>query len=250
VSEQIIPPPDSVDALSDNTLQDELNDLIRRRIERETASLRTVIMRLQQSRSRLEEQHSARETHLLSQLDVAQKHVARLQAVPFPLNLMHCNKCGEPFSDNEAIHVADNCGAVGRLGAGHESLLILIFSFFARTVERIRHTSALPMSHPTHSPLTDSSRLDAWSKKRRAPVPRRPISTTWAVVRLNIFAYIVHILISARASHLPELPDQHHEGSPTKAKCTSDCEVGVQVPCWMQYGDCVHCGHVHAATRA
>jgi rubrerythrin len=106
------PPPDSVDALSDITLQGELNDLIRRRIERETVSLRTFIMRLQQSRSRLEEQHSARETQLLSQLDDAQKHIARLQAVPFPLSLMHCNKCGEPFSENEAIHVADNCGAV------------------------------------------------------------------------------------------------------------------------------------------
>jgi rubrerythrin len=112
VCEQMTPPPDSVDALSDITLQGELNDLIRRRIERETVSLRTFIMRLQQSRSRLEEQHSARETQLLSQLDDAQKHIARLQAVPFPLSLMHCNKCGEPFSENEAIHVADNCGAV------------------------------------------------------------------------------------------------------------------------------------------
>jgi hypothetical protein len=250
VCEQIVPPQDSVDALSDNKLQGELNDLIRRTIERETVSLRTIIMRSQQSRIRLEEQHLERETHLLSQLDAAQKHIARLQAVPFPLNLMHCNKCGEPFSENEAIYVADGCGAVSRLGVDYESLLTLISSFFAKAVGRTKHTPAQPMSPPTHNPLTDSSKLDAWSKKRRAPVPRQQISTTWVVVRLYIFPYVVHILTSPRASHLPELPDQHHKRSSPKAECTSDCEVGIQVPCWMQYGDCVHCCHVHASTRA
>jgi hypothetical protein len=170
VCEQITPPPDSVDALSDTTLQGELNDLIRRKIERETASLRTMIMRLQQSRSRLEEQHLARETHLLSQLDDIQKHIVRLQAVPFPLSLMHCNKCGEPFSENEAIHVADNCGAVSRLV---RRFFKLANTDMEVSLQELWSEQNIHLSSPCLLPHTiHSQTLQNWMRGRRSVVHR------------------------------------------------------------------------------
>jgi hypothetical protein len=46
-------------------------------------------------------------------LDNALEQVTKLRAVPFPLALMRCNSCGKDLSDDdEAIYVADGCGAV------------------------------------------------------------------------------------------------------------------------------------------
>jgi hypothetical protein len=107
-------PPDSSDAANDTTLQDQLNDLIRQTVDRETSSFRRVMKCILDRRDQADVEHREREKDQLSQLDDARKQIARFQAVPFPLNLMHCNKCAGPFSDNEAIHVADDCGAVSR----------------------------------------------------------------------------------------------------------------------------------------
>jgi hypothetical protein len=182
VSERDMTPSDSVDALSDTTLQGELNDLIRRTVEREAASLKTVIKRLQQSRTRLDEQHSAREKHLLTQLDDAQKHIARLQAVPFPLSSMHCNKCGEAFSENEAIHVADDCGAVSRYHRILRKLADIHQSFFARIVERTKHTPVQPTSLLTPKQLIESSKPHVLLNRHHAPALPRPIFMIWVVV--------------------------------------------------------------------
>jgi predicted nucleotidyltransferase len=115
VSGRYTTPSDFSDAASETTTHDELSDLFRRIVERETAKSRTIVKRLKEAKSRSDERQMARMKLQLSQLDDARRHIARLQAVPFPLSLKHCNNCGEPFSEDEAIHVADDCGAVSLL---------------------------------------------------------------------------------------------------------------------------------------
>jgi hypothetical protein len=61
-------------------------------------------------------QHAVREKEDLGRaLDDALEQVTKLRAVPFPLSLMRCNKCGKDLVEDEGgIYVADGCGAVSR----------------------------------------------------------------------------------------------------------------------------------------
>jgi hypothetical protein len=65
-----------------------------------------------QERDLKDQERDMRERDQRRELKIAKRQIERFQAVPLPLNLKHCNKCATQFAKGEAIHVANQCGAV------------------------------------------------------------------------------------------------------------------------------------------
>jgi Skp family chaperone for outer membrane proteins len=65
-----------------------------------------------QERDLKDQERDMRERDQRRELKIAKRQIERFQAVPLPLNLKHCNKCATQLAKGEAIHVANQCGAV------------------------------------------------------------------------------------------------------------------------------------------